>query len=82
MRPDLGRAHAIMPFVGETAVRAQRIVRLSKKGIDLIRSAFKEDMAHEARLIDCLTDEEQRTLSALLGKLTKALEGSEGGRKS
>ncbi len=57
-------------------------VRLSKKGMDLIRTAFKEDMAHEARLIDCLTDEEQRTLSALLGKLTKALEGSEGGRKS
>lgn len=51
--------------VSETDGRG-RVVALTERGRDLIDRAFEAHMANERRLLDSLTPDEQRTLTALL----------------
>lgn len=60
-----------------TADKRSYPVQLTTKGLECARAAIKEDMAVEAAMLDCLTEAEQATLSSLLRKLSKALEGQQ-----
>ena len=51
------------------------LVELTPEGRRAAESAFREDMALEAMLIDALTAEEQEQLATLLGKLARSLPG-------
>ncbi|ACP25402.1 putative MarR family transcriptional regulator [Sinorhizobium fredii NGR234] len=55
------------------------VVGLSEKGIALAESAFRADMASEARYLDGLGKEERAALAALLRKLLVSLEAAERG---
>jgi DNA-binding MarR family transcriptional regulator len=50
------------------------LVELTSRGSALVEDALREDMSLEARMISGLSEEEQRTLAALLKKLEATME--------
>lgn len=50
------------------------LVRLTPEGIALAERAFREDMAVEKRLLECLDDEEKATLARLLSRIVLHLD--------
>lgn len=50
------------------------LVRLTRKGLEVARTAIQEDMKVEAELLECISPDDQETLAALLAKLAISLE--------
>lgn len=54
--------------------RRSILVELTEAGVELVETAFRADMANEARFLRALAEEEQVALAALLRRLTLLVE--------